>query len=65
VETPPAHTHRQKNRAETAPENYTEGDMVMLITIVQQIMTGLQTADTEEDRFALIIRAVYGLDVQK
>jgi len=29
--------------------------MVTLITTDQQIMTGLQTADTEEDRSALII----------
>jgi hypothetical protein len=39
----------------------TDGDMVTLITTVQQIMTGLQTADTEEGRSAVIMRAVYGL----
>jgi hypothetical protein len=49
---PPADTHRQKNIAEQAPHKSTDGDMVTLITTVQQIMTCLQTADTEEDRFA-------------
>jgi hypothetical protein len=39
--------------------------MVTLITTVQQIMTGLQTADTEEDRFAVIMKAVYGLIMRK
>jgi len=32
-----------------------------LITTVQQIMTGLQTAGCEQDRFAVIMRAVCGL----
>jgi hypothetical protein len=41
-----------------------DGDMVTLITIVQQIMTGLLTADTEEDRFA-VMRAVYRPVMQK
>jgi hypothetical protein len=35
--------------------------MVTLIATVQQIMIGLQRVDTEEDRFALIMKAVYGL----
>jgi hypothetical protein len=39
--------------------------MVALITTVQQIMTGLQTADSEENRFAVIKRAVYGLVIRK
>jgi hypothetical protein len=32
--------------------------MVTLITTVQQIMTGLKAAEIEDDRFALIMRAV-------
>jgi hypothetical protein len=39
--------------------------MVTLITTDQQIMTGLRTADTEEDRFSPIIGAVYELVMQK
>jgi hypothetical protein len=39
--------------------------MITLITTVQQIMMSLQTADTEEDRFALFMRAVYGLIIRK
>jgi hypothetical protein len=39
----------------------TDGDMGTLTTTVQQIMTGLLTEDTEEDRFVVIMRAVYGL----
>jgi hypothetical protein len=35
--------------------------MVTLITTVEQIMTGLQTTDSEEERFGLIMRAIYGL----
>jgi hypothetical protein len=54
LKTPPADTHRQ-NTAEQAADKCTDGDMVTLITTDQQIMTGLQTADTEEDRSALII----------
>jgi hypothetical protein len=42
----------------------TDGDMVTLITKVQQIMTGLQTADTERDRFA-VMRAVHGHFMRK
>jgi hypothetical protein len=32
---------------------------------VQQIMTGLQTADIEHDSFAVIMEAVYELAMQK
>jgi hypothetical protein len=39
-----AETHRQKNSAEQAADKCTDGDMVTLITTVQQIMTSLQTA---------------------
>jgi hypothetical protein len=38
-----------------------DSTMITLITTIQQIMTGLQTADIEDDRFALITGAVYGL----
>jgi hypothetical protein len=55
LKTSPTDTHRQKNTAEQAANKCTDGDMVTLITTVQQIMTGLQTADTEEDRFAVIM----------
>jgi len=40
-------------------------DLITLMTTVQQIMTGLQTADTEQDSFAVIMRAVYGLVMRK
>jgi len=39
--------------------------MVTFITIVKQIMTGLQIAHSEEDRFAVIMRATYGLVMWK
>jgi len=44
---------------------FRDDDKVTLITTVQQILTGLRTADTEEDRFTVIMRAVYGLVMQK
>jgi len=40
-------------------------DMVKLVTIVQQIMTGLRMAETEDDRFAVTMRAVYGMVMRK
>jgi hypothetical protein len=43
----------------------TDGDVVKLIIAVQQTMTGLQTEYTEEGRFPLIMRAVYGLVMRK
>jgi len=43
------------------PKKCTYGDMVTLMTTVHQIVTGLLTADTEDDRFAVIKRAVYVL----
>jgi hypothetical protein len=61
----PADTHRQKNTAEQATDKWTDGGMVTLMTTVQQVMMGLQTADTEEDRFAVIMRADYGLVMWK
>jgi hypothetical protein len=54
-------THRQKDTAEQGADKCTKGDMVTLITTVQFIVTGLQTADTEEDSFAVIMRAIYEL----
>jgi hypothetical protein len=39
--------------------------MATLNVTVQQIMMGLQTADTEDDRFAVIMRAVYRLVMGK
>jgi hypothetical protein len=47
METPLTDTHRQKNTAKKAADKCPDGDMVTLMTTVQQIMTGLQTADTE------------------
>jgi hypothetical protein len=65
LETPPTDTRRQKNTAEQSTKKYTDGDMTTLISTVQQIMTGLQTVDTEEDRFAVTMRAIYGLVMRK
>jgi hypothetical protein len=65
LEAPPADIHLQKNIAEQAPEKCTDGDMATLITTVQQILTGLQTADTDEDRFTLIRGAAYGVVMRK
>jgi hypothetical protein len=65
LETPPADIHHHKNTAEQAANKCTDGDTVTLITTVQQIMMGLQTADTEGDRFAVIMRAAYGLVMHK
>jgi len=39
--------------------------MVALITTVQQVMTGQQRTDTEEDRLIVILRAVYGTVMRK
>jgi hypothetical protein len=50
---------------EQAPDKCTDSDMVTLITTVQQILTGLQRAYTGEDRFTVIMRAVYGLVMGK
>jgi hypothetical protein len=61
----PADTHRHKNTAEQAADKWTDSEAVTLITTVQQIMTGLQRVDTEEDRFVVMTRAVYGLVVRK
>jgi hypothetical protein len=61
----PADTHRQKNTAEQAADKWTDGGTVTLMTTVQQVMMGLQTSDTEEDRFAVIMRADYGLVMWK
>lgn len=47
------------------PKKCADGGMATLITTVLLIMTGLQTADDEEVRFALIMRAVYGVVVRK
>jgi hypothetical protein len=61
METPAADTHHQKDVADKTPDKCTNSDMAALITTVRQIVTVLQTADTKEDRFAVIMRAVYGL----
>jgi hypothetical protein len=39
--------------------------MVTLVTTAQQIRTGLKRAPTENDRFALIMRAVYRIVMKK
>jgi len=66
METPRTDTHRQKNTAaKKAANKCTDGEMFTLITTVQQIMTGVQTADTEGVRFTVIMRAVYGLVTRK
>jgi hypothetical protein len=54
-ETTPADTHRQKNTTEQNRDKCIEGDLVTLMTTVQQIMRDLQTAHTEEDRFSVIV----------
>jgi hypothetical protein len=51
--------HRHKNTAEQPTEKCNDDDKFIIITTVQQIMTGVQTADSEEDRCAHILRAVY------
>jgi len=50
---------------EQVTDGCADGDMATLITTVQQIMTGLQTADIEHDSFAVIMEAVYELAMQK
>jgi DhnA family fructose-bisphosphate aldolase class Ia len=62
---PSTNTQRQKNTITQAPEKCTDWGMVTVSTAVQQIMTGLQTADTEGNRLAVIMGAVYGLDMPK
>jgi len=46
-------------------EKCTDGDMVTLITTFQQIMTGLQTAGNEKNRFAVVMQAIFGLVMRK
>jgi hypothetical protein len=65
LETPAADTHRQKNTADRTHDSCINDDMDTLITRVQQIMTGVQTADIEDVRFTVIMRAVYGLIMRK
>jgi hypothetical protein len=40
--------------AEQTAERCIDGDVVTLIIVVQQIMTGLRTPETEDHKFALI-----------
>jgi hypothetical protein len=61
LRTRPTDAHLQKNTAYNTPDKSNESDTATLITTFQQIRTGLQTADTEEDRFAVIMRVVYRL----
>jgi len=44
----------------TSSQKCTDSDMLTFITTVHQILTGVQTAETEEDRFSVTMRAVYG-----
>jgi hypothetical protein len=57
--------HRESNPrtpiVQPVAQRYTDCNMATLISTVQQIMTGLQTADIEKDRSAIIVRAVCGL----
>jgi hypothetical protein len=39
--------------------------VVTLITTAQQVMTVLRTADIEDQWFALVMKAVCGLDMRK
>jgi hypothetical protein len=38
-----------------------DADVVTLVTAVQQIVTALNTAQTGDERFAVVVKAVYGL----
>jgi hypothetical protein len=63
-------THRLKYTTKQTPiyiyiYAQTAIDVATLITTVQQIMTGLQTADTKQNRSAVIMRAVYGMVLRK
>jgi len=58
METPATITHCQKNTVQQVPKRCTDDSMVTLITTVKLIMRALQTADTEEDKFALLMRVV-------
>jgi len=64
LEPPPTNTNHL-NTARQVPEKCTDSAMVTLITTVQQIIMSLQTADREEDRSAVIMRACYGLVMQE
>jgi len=48
-----------------APEKCADDDLVTSIATVQQIVTGIRSAETENDMFAVIMIAVYGLVVRK
>jgi hypothetical protein len=56
---PSGYTHRPHWDINGDCARNTESDKVTLKTTVQQIMTGLKTARTEDDRFALIMNAVF------
>jgi hypothetical protein len=49
---------KMQHLQQTASDKCTDGDMATLIITLQKTMTSLQK-DTEEDRFAVIMRAVY------
>jgi hypothetical protein len=53
LETPSTDTQHQKKTAKKTPKKCTDSNIVLLITIIQQIMMGLQIADAEQDRCAL------------
>jgi hypothetical protein len=53
------------NTTEQAPKKYTDKDVVKLITAMQQILMGLRSADTEDDRFTVMVSAVYALLMRK
>jgi hypothetical protein len=57
----PTDNHLQKNIAKKTADKCNDTNMATLITTDQQIMTGLQTTDTEEDSFAVIMKADHGM----
>jgi len=52
------------NSTVQALEKLTDNDTVKLITKAQN-MARLRTAEIEEDRFPLVMRAIYGLFMRK
>jgi hypothetical protein len=64
MENPQTYIHLQMNTAKKTPDKRDDSNMATLIITVQQNMIYLQTMDTEEDMFALIMQSVYELVMQ-
>jgi hypothetical protein len=54
-----------KPRIRLRKQDITDGHVVTFIFTVQQIMTTVKTAMTEDERFSIVVKDVYGLVMRK